>query len=72
MFVYPADTGVINPVLLTVATPVFEEVHVYVRVGVPDALEVNDKVLPIQTAFSPVIFPATTKLTFTAMIAEVA
>ena len=73
MFVVPADTGVTMPVLLTVATPVFEEVQVYVKVGVPVACEVNDNEPPIQTALPPVIAPATGKaLTVTAWIAEVA
>ena len=73
MFVDPADTGVKTPELLTVATPVFDEVQVYVNVGVPVACEVSDKVPPIQTALPPVIAPATGKaLTVTVWIADVA
>ena len=73
MFVDPADTGVTTPELLTVATPVFEEVQVYVKVGVPVACEVNDNKPPIQTALPPVIVPATGKaLTVTGWIADIA
>jgi hypothetical protein len=55
MIVNPTDTGVTTPVLLTVATPVFDEVQVNVKVGVPVAFEVNGKEPPIHTAFPPVI-----------------
>ena len=55
MFVKPDDTVVTKPELLTVATPVFEEVQVYVKVGVPVALEVRDIEFPIHTALPPVI-----------------
>ena len=55
------------------ATAGFDEVQMYVNVGVPVACEVSDKVPPIQTALPPVIAPATGKaLTVTAWIAEVA
>ena len=72
MFVDPADTGVTTPELLIVATPTFEEFQIYVSVGVPVACDVRDKVLPIQTAFPPVIAPATGKCTFTTWVADVA
>jgi hypothetical protein len=73
MFVEPSDTGVTTPVLLTVATPVFDEFHIYVKVPVQVSCEVNDKEPPTQTSVPPVIAPATgNALTVTAKGAEVA
>ena len=61
MFVDPADTPVTLPVLFTVATPVFEEVQAYVKVGVPVAFGVKDKMLAVQTELPPDIGFATGK-----------
>jgi predicted RNA-binding protein with TRAM domain len=73
IFVDPADTGVTTPELSTVAMEVLDEAHVYVKVGVPVACEVNDNEPPMQTAFPPVIAPATGKaLMVTVWIADVA
>ena len=73
MFVEPADTGVTTPVLSTVATPVFDECHTYVKVPVPVACDINVNEPPIQTALPPVIAPATGKaFTVTEWIADVA
>ena len=36
----PAETPVTTPALLTVATPVFEDVHGVVAAGVPDPINV--------------------------------
>ena len=53
MTVVPGLTAVTTPVLLTVATPVFEEVHGVVAAGVPDPVKVI--VEPSQTAVGPEI-----------------
>ncbi len=49
----PAATPVTTPVLLTVATPVLEDVHGFAAAGVPDP--VNEVVDPTQTVNVPVI-----------------
>ena len=51
--VVPGLTAVTTPVLLTVATPVLDEVHGVVAAGVPDP--VNVIVAPAHTAVGPVI-----------------
>ncbi len=52
MTVVPAATPVTTPVLLTVATPVLEDVHGFAAAGVPDP--VNVVVDPTQTVSVPV------------------
>ena len=49
----PVETPVTTPELLTVATPVFEEVHGFDAAGVPTP--VNEIVDPAQTEFGPEI-----------------
>ena len=51
--VVPAETPVTTPALLTVATPVFDDVHGLTAAGVPEP--VNVVVAPIQTFNVPVI-----------------
>jgi hypothetical protein len=73
MFVVPAVRVVTTPELLTVATAGFDEFQIYVKVGAPVACEVRFIVPPAQTAFAPVIAPATgNALTETEKSAETA
>lgn len=58
MFVVPTATVVTTPVLLTVAFVMSDEAQEYVKGAVPVAFDAKVKVLPIQTAFPPVIVPA--------------
>ncbi len=51
--VVPAATPVTTPVLLTVATPVLEDVHGFAAAGVPDPVKVV--VAPTQTVSVPVM-----------------
>jgi hypothetical protein len=51
--VVPAATPVTTPALVTVATPVFDEVHGLAAAGVPDPF--NVAVDPTQTVNVPVI-----------------
>jgi hypothetical protein len=53
MIVVPAATPVTTPALVTVATPVLEDVHGLTAAGVPDP--VNVVVYPTQTVNVPVI-----------------
>jgi hypothetical protein len=53
MLVVPEVTPVTTPALVTVATPVLEEVHGLTAAGVPDP--VNAVVAPTQTLNVPVI-----------------
>jgi hypothetical protein len=49
----PPDTPVTTPVLFTVATPVFDDIHGVTAAAVPDP--VNDVVKPTQTFNVPPI-----------------
>lgn len=49
----PAETPVTTPALLTVATPVFEDVHGVVAAGVPDPINVMFDVA--HTVVGPII-----------------
>jgi hypothetical protein len=53
MVVVPAATPVTTPALVTVATPVFDDVHGLAAAGVPDPFSVV--VAPTQTFNVPVI-----------------
>ena len=62
----PGLTPVTTPALLTVATPVFDDVHGLAAAGVPDP--VNVIVDPSQTAVGPVIVGSALTVTVTALV----
>ena len=66
MVVVPAATPVTTPALLTVATPVFDEIHGLAAAGAPDP--VNVVVDPTQTVNVPVIVGCA--LTVTVVVLE--
>ena len=62
----PGFTPVTTPVLFTVATPVFDDVHGLTAAGVPDP--VNVIVDPSQTAVGPVIVGSALTVTIAVLV----